>query len=69
MEAAISQSATLLETQIEMILHVRSAWQRLDTGPPEGPEIPAEAVAGQTSTPSAPMPEEQVERIPFSQSG
>jgi flagellar protein FliS len=69
MEAAISQSASLLETQIEMILHVRSAWQKLDTGPPEGPGMPAETVAGQTTTPSAPMPEERVERIPFSQSG
>ena len=30
MEAAGSKSAALLETQIEMILHVRSAWQQLD---------------------------------------
>ena len=36
MEAAVSKSAKLLETQIEMILHVRSAWQKLDAGPPWG---------------------------------
>src|ERR1700752_76137 len=29
-EAAGSKSAKLLETQIDMILHVRSAWQKLD---------------------------------------
>jgi len=30
MEAAGTKSAKLLETQIDMILHVRSAWQQLD---------------------------------------
>jgi flagellar secretion chaperone FliS len=35
MEAAVRNSAEMLETQIDMILHVRSAWQNLDTGPPE----------------------------------
>jgi flagellar protein FliS len=35
MEAAVRNSAEMLETQIDMILHVRSAWQNLDTGPSE----------------------------------
>jgi flagellar secretion chaperone FliS len=70
MEAAVSNSAALLETQIEMILHVRSAWQKLDSGPQEassGP--PAEALTQQTNTALTPMLETNVERIPFSQSG
>jgi flagellar secretion chaperone FliS len=70
MEAAVSHSATLLETQIEMILHVRSAWQKLDSGPQEASSgLPAEALTQQTSTASTPMLETKVERIPFSQSG
>jgi flagellar protein FliS len=69
MEAAGSKSAKLLETQIDMILHVRSAWQKLDTGPQGAPGGPAETPAVQTSRPSTPMPETKLERIPFSQSG
>jgi flagellar protein FliS len=69
MEAGISQSASLLETQIEMILHVRSAWQKLDVAPPEAPGTPAENLARQKTAPSSPMVETKVERIPFSQSG
>jgi flagellar secretion chaperone FliS len=69
MEAAIRQSASLLETQMEMILHVRSAWQKLDTEPPEAPGRSLETPAGQISAASTPMVEAQVERTPFSQSG
>ena len=69
MEAAVTQSAKLLETQIEMILHVRSAWQKLDVGPTETPAKPRENPAQQLSMPSTPTPEAKVERIPFSQSG
>jgi flagellar secretion chaperone FliS len=69
MEAAATQSATLLETQIDMILHVRSAWQKLDTGPMETPAVPAENPAQQLSLPSTPTPEAKVERVRFSQSG
>ena len=65
MEAAVTNSPQLLETQIDMIVHVRSAWQQLDVGPSEVPEEPAE----QISMPSASMPEPKLERIPFSQSG
>jgi flagellin-specific chaperone FliS len=69
MEAAVTQSAKLLETQIDMILHVRSAWQKLDVGPMETPAKPVENPAQQLSAPSTPAPEAKVERIPFSQSG
>jgi flagellar protein FliS len=69
MEASVSKSAQLLETLIDMILHVRTAWQKLDSGPQGLPGIPAEIVAEQTSTLSTPMLEAKVERIPFSQSG
>jgi flagellar biosynthetic protein FliS len=62
MEAAVTKSATLLETQMEMILHVRSAWQKLDAEPLGTTAKPGES-------PVQPAPEEKVERIPFSQSG
>ena len=47
MEAAVTQSAPLLETQIDMISHVRSAWQKLDVGPMESAAKPAENPAQQ----------------------
>jgi flagellar protein FliS len=68
MEASVSQSAVVLDAQIEMILHVRSAWQKLDNAPQVQPGTPPVALAGQTN-PAAPMPESKVERIRFSQSG
>jgi flagellar secretion chaperone FliS len=69
MEAAITKSAKLLEAQIDMIVHVRSAWQKLDVGSLEAPAKPSEAPAQQLSTPSTPTSEVKLERIPFSQSG
>ncbi len=69
MEAAVTQSAKLLETQIDMISHVRSAWQKLDVGPVETPAKPAENLAQQPAMSSTPAHETKVERIPFSQSG
>jgi flagellar protein FliS len=66
MEATVTRSATVLETQIDMILQVRSVWQKLDNAPPG---IPPDPLAGQTTTPSTPASESKVERIPFSQSG
>lgn len=69
MEAAATKSATLLETQIDMILHVRTAWQKLDSGPEGARATSPETVAGQTTASSTSMPESKVERIPFSQSG
>lgn len=66
MEASVTQSAALLDTQIDTILQIRSAWHKLDTVPHGPPETPP--LAAQTIT-SSPMPESKVERIPFSQSG
>jgi flagellar protein FliS len=66
MEAAGHKSAELLETQIEIIVQVRSAWQKLDTGTPA---VPAEISAEQINASSTAMSETKPERIPFSQSG
>jgi flagellar secretion chaperone FliS len=66
MEASVTQSAPLLDTQIDTILQIRSAWHKLDNGAQGHPETPP--VAAQTTT-SSPRPESKVERIPFSQSG
>lgn len=41
-EASISKSAKILEAQIDMILHVRSAWQQLDAPPAQVSEPNAE---------------------------
>jgi flagellar protein FliS len=68
MEAAISRSAKVIETLIDMILHVRSSWQQLDAPSPQVPEEPVEALARQTSNHPAPVPDSELERIPFSQS-
>jgi flagellar secretion chaperone FliS len=65
MEASVTLSATLLDTQIDTILQVRSAWQKLDNVPQGHPETPP--LAAQTA--NSPMSESKVERIPFSQSG
>jgi flagellar protein FliS len=69
MEAAVTKSATLLETQIDMILHVRSAWQKLDVGLLVVTAKPGENLAQQLRVAYTPAPEAKVERIPFSQSG
>jgi flagellar secretion chaperone FliS len=66
MEAAGSKSAELLETQIEIIMQVRSAWQKLDTGTLA---VSAEISAEQINASSTAMSETKPERIPFSQSG
>jgi flagellar secretion chaperone FliS len=69
MEAAVTQSPKLLEAQIDMISHVRSAWQKLDVGSAEMPAKPTENPTQQQSMPPTPSPEPKIERIPFSQSG
>jgi flagellar protein FliS len=68
LEAAGTKSPKLLEAQIDMILHVRSAWQQLDTPPMQ--------VSGSSGLhPAQPpvqhyssAPESTPDRIPFSQS-
>jgi flagellar secretion chaperone FliS len=69
MEAAVTKSAKLLEMQIDMILHVRSSWQKLDVRPVEAAAKPGESVAQQLRMTYALAREAKVERIPFSESG
>jgi len=66
LEASINKSAAVLEKQIEMILHVRSAWQQLDGSPPpeKRPGIPNEQAHSPYASNSGEMPE----RVSFSQS-
>jgi flagellar biosynthetic protein FliS len=68
MEAAVTESSKLLESQTEMVLHVRSAWQRLDALPIKEPNS---AVGAQPeaddSSPAQPQ-DPGAARIPFSQS-
>jgi flagellar protein FliS len=68
LEASATKSAALLDAQIEMILHVRSAWQQLDTAPPETSDEHTQAQGNQVSASYLPVSGEAVERIPFSQS-
>ena len=68
MEAAGTKSANLLETQIDMILHVSSAWQLLDVSPLQIPEHLTEVPMERVKLPSTPMYEAKPDRIPFSQS-
>ncbi len=68
MEAAVTKSAKVLETQIARILHVRTAWQNLDVAI-EPPPKPNEHLIPQMAAPRRPQHELQTERIPFSQSG
>jgi flagellar protein FliS len=68
MEAAGSKSAKLLETQIEMILHVRTAWQLLDGAPQRLTERPEKFAANQVYPSFTPEPLPEPDRIPFSQS-
>jgi len=65
MEAAVSKSASLLETQIDMILHVRSAWQKLDIGRRGTSNVDRNPYRA-TTAPSAPRSDTVLERIPFS---
>jgi len=67
-EASVIQSATLLDAQIEMILHVRSAWQLLDAAPPDSMEEGIEALTEKATAAYSPTPGKDLERIPFSQS-
>ena len=68
MQAAVTQSASLLEAQIDMILHVRSAWQQLDTAAPAAAEVHLEMPVAQVRTPYASAHEPDHERVRFSQS-
>jgi flagellin-specific chaperone FliS len=68
MEAAVTKSAAVLDTQVDMILNVRRAWQQLDTAPPQPADNPAELSGEPMSTHAAPMRETMLDRKPFSHS-
>jgi flagellar secretion chaperone FliS len=68
MQAAVTQSASLLEAQIEMVLHVRSAWQQLDTVAPAAPEGQIETPVAKPRMSYASAHEPDFERVRFSQS-
>jgi flagellar protein FliS len=68
LEAAATKSPKVLETQIEMILHVRSAWQQLDGALPPAPVSPGETQKERATTVYLSAHESTSERIPFSQS-
>ena len=68
LEASIEKSAATLDNQIEMILHVRSAWQQLDTSPPPALERQPGASDETIQSLYTPASGEMPERISFSQS-
>ena len=68
MEAAVTKSATLLETQMEMILHVRSSWQLLDASPPQSAYGSSEGQGVRSGSAYTLPAEANTDRIPFSQS-
>lgn len=67
LDAAAKQSAEILEAQIGLILHIRSAWQQLDLLPPQELHQFAGSAAPSANVAYAPEPEVVTERIPFSQ--
>jgi flagellar protein FliS len=67
LEAGATRSASLLESQIEMILHVRSAWQQLDVLSSHAAEEPGAVVTRQTSSVYTATPGAESNRVSFSQ--
>ncbi|MGD0941539.1 MAG: flagellar export chaperone FliS [Terracidiphilus sp.] len=65
-EASISKSAKVLEAQIDMILHVRSAWQQLDTSPAPVSESAGEVPVQKRDVGYATMFGTEPERVRFS---
>jgi flagellar protein FliS len=68
MEASINKSANILETQIDMILHVRSAWQQLDAPLVHVSEANGEVPARQISARYTTAPETEPDGARFSKS-
>jgi flagellar protein FliS len=67
-QAGANKSASILDTQIDMILHVRSAWQQLDVSPSQGFAAASELVGGHKTAPYASTTEVRRDGIRFSQS-
>lgn len=67
-EAAASKSGKILETQIDMILHVRTAWQQLDSPPGQASEPDAKASIEKMSAHYATTVGTEPESVRFSRS-
>jgi flagellar protein FliS len=67
-EASASKSAKILEAQIDMILHVRSAWQQLDVPPAPVSEPNGEARVETMSARYAATLETEPKSVRFSRS-
>ncbi len=67
MEASLTKAPRLLESQIDMILHVRSSWQQLDCLPPAS-DITLEVSPQAGKIRNATSNDTEPERIRFSQS-
>ena len=65
-EASIKKSAAVLDAQIEMIVHVRSAWQQLDIPMPQARERETRVSMNQMGAQFTPMQDEGSERISLS---
>ena len=68
LEASIEKAAAILDQQIEMILHVRSAWQQLDVSPSPVTETLPGASSEAIQLLYTPNSGEMPERVSFSQS-
>jgi len=68
LRAKMLEAASLLDKQIEMILHIRSAWQQLDASPPQFAEGMGRTVAQPAYSSIQSGAEPTSERVRFSQS-
>jgi|GEM_PF-1606909 flagellar protein FliS len=66
MEASLSKSAAVLDAQIEMVVHVRSAWQQLDIQATQALEEQSEVPVSRIEAQYMPAPDERSERISLS---
>lgn len=66
MEASVKKSAEVLDAQIEMVVHVRSAWQQLDVSVPEKPVEYVPVTATRDGVQYPPTEDERSERMSLS---
>lgn len=68
LEASIKKDTAEIDKQIEMVLHVRSSWQQLDTSPSIATEKQSGIPAEQIHSLYSPSAGDMTERVSFSQS-
>ena len=68
MEASMTRNAKVLESTIDMILHVRTSWQQLDSSNPETPQASAAASSEAVNAGYASGSDSVYESSTFSQS-